>query len=184
MKKAVPTIFIVLSVLALFAVAQATQAQTSPSYQNKEHTVNGGGNPTPVLASTNYKITLSSIGEGISGAGMSSPGYQIDGGFVPPYPPPGEVLDLWFTNKTTMGWDPEPSVGSYDVYRGSVSGLPASYGTCLTQGLTATQATDATVPAAGQCFFYLITAENRIAEEGTMGKDSAGTPRPNTAPCP
>jgi hypothetical protein len=75
-------------------------------------------------------------------------------------------------------------VGTYDVYKGLVSSLPSSYGTCLASGLTLTQATDATIPSAGQCFFYLATAKNRLGEEGTMGKNSAGTPRPNGSPCP
>jgi hypothetical protein len=170
--------------VAFLALSMGALAQTSTSYQNKEHVINSGGNPAPVLASTNYRITLSSIGDGLSGSAMSSAGYQVDGGFVPPYPPPGEVLNLLFTGKTSFGWKPEASVGTYSVYRGFVSGLPAGYGTCLASGLAVTQATDATVPTAGQCFFYLVTAENLLAEEGTMGKKSDGTTRPNTAPCP
>lgn len=170
--------------VVLCALELATPAQTSTNYQNKEHTVNAGGNPAPVLTSTNYSVTLSSIGDGLSGTGMSSPGYSLDGGFPAPYPPPGEVLDLQFTNKTTIGWEPERSVGTYSLYRGLVSGLSSGYGTCLTQGLPSAQATDAEVPATGQCFFYLVTAENRTAEEGTLGNESNGTPRPNTAPCP
>jgi len=161
-----------------------TPAQSSTNYQNQEHTVNSGGKPAPTLASTNYSVTLSSIGDGLSATGMSSTGYSMDGGFPTPYPPPGEVLDLQFTNKTTMGWDPELSVGTYSVYRGLVSGLSSGYGTCLAQGLTSTQANDAENPSAGQCFFYLITAENRLTEEGTLGNKSDGTPRANTAPCP
>lgn len=160
-------------------------AQTSPSYKNEGHVVNSGGNPAPTLTSTNYQVTLSSIGDGLTGTGMSSSGYTMDGGFVPDYPPPGEVLNLTFSDKTTLGWDPEASVGTYDVYRGTVAGLHGgSYGTCLAHGLTANQGTDTDVPIAGQCLTYLITAENRLYEEGTMGKDSSGATRPNTSPCP
>jgi hypothetical protein len=184
MAKGRTIVWSVLSFLALCAVARGTPAQSSTNYQNQEHTVNSGGNPSPVLTSTNYSVTLSSIGDGLSGPGMSSTGYSMDGGFPAPYPPPGEVLDLQFASKASFGWDPEVSVGSYSVYRGLVSGLSSGYGTCLAQGLTSTQATDATTPSAGQCFFYLVTAENRIAEEGTLGNQSNGTPRPNTAPCP
>jgi len=174
----------VLTALLLGKIAPSLYAQTSPSYQNQEHMVNGGGNPAPALDSTNFKITLSSIGEGLSGTGMSSAGYQMSGGFEPLYPPPGEVLNLTFTSKSTLVWNPESSVGTYDVYRGLISSLPVSYGVCLASGLTLDQTTDATSPAAGQCFFYLVTAKNRLAEEGTMGKKSDGTPRPDTAPCP
>jgi hypothetical protein len=184
MAKAKPVVLGVLSFLALCVVARGTPAQTSTNYQNQEHAVNAGGNPAPTLTSTNYSVTLSSIGDSLSGTGMSSSGYSMDGGFPAPYPPPGEVLNLQFTSKTTMSWNPEVSVGTYSVYRGLVSGLSSGCGTCLAQGLTSTQATDAEIPSAGQCFFYLITAENRLAEEGTMGKRSDGTPRVNTAPCP
>jgi hypothetical protein len=184
MRKAKPVALGVLSFLVLCGLAQGTLAQSSTNYQNKEHVVNSGGSPSPVLASTNYSVTLSSIGDGLSATGMSSAGYSMEGGFPVSYPPPGEVLDLQFTNKTTMGWNPELSVGTYSVYRGLVSGLSSGYGTCLTSGLALTQATDATTPSAGQCFFYLVTAENRLTEEGTLGKKSDGTPRPNTAPCP
>jgi hypothetical protein len=60
----------------------------------------------PALTSTNFTITLSSIGDGLAATGVSSASYQMDGGFVPPYPPPGEVLDLQFASKTTFAWDP------------------------------------------------------------------------------
>jgi hypothetical protein len=32
--------------------------------------------------------------------------------------------------------------------------------------------------------FYLLTAENRLAEEGTIGTDSDGGERANDSPCP
>ncbi|HNQ77293.1 MAG TPA: hypothetical protein PKJ37_00025 [Acidobacteriota bacterium] len=154
--------------------AQAVFSQTSGNFQNKEHVINNGGNPAPALTSTNYQITLSSIGDGLSGTAMSSPGYQIDGGFEASYPPPGEVLDLMFSDNTTFAWDTELSVGTYNVYRGNITDLASGYGTCFTQGLTTVTAIDAETPSSGQCFFYLVTAENRIAEEGTMGNNSSG----------
>jgi hypothetical protein len=40
------------------------------------------------------------------------------------------------------------------------------------------------VPDPGQGFFYLVTARNRLAEEGTKGSTSAGVPRSNAFPCP
>ena len=173
-----------LSVLLLGLIVPSFFAQTSATYQNKEHVINAGGNPAPAITSITYSISLSSIGDGLSATGMHSASYSMDGGFVPPYPPPGEVLNVRFTDKTNFVWNPEASVGTYDVYRGFVTGLPASYGTCLASGLTLDQATDASNPSAGQCFFYLVTAKNRLGEEGTMGKKSDGTPRPDMAPCP
>ncbi len=40
------------------------------------------------------------------------------------------------------------------------------------------------VPDLSQAFFYLVTAENTLLEEGITGYDSAGVSRANTAPCP
>ena len=37
---------------------------------------------------------------------------------------------------------------------------------------------------AGACLFYLVTARNRLGEEGTKGYRSPGIERPNDAPCP
>ena len=160
------------------------RAQSSTNYQNREHVVNSGGNPAPTLTSTDYRITLSSIGDGLTATGMSSASYQLDGGFVPSYLPPDEVLNLLFSDATTLTWDPEPSVGDYDVYRGNVAELSGGgYGACLVSGVTATEAEDTSTPAPGQCFFYIVTARNRIVEEGTMGSNSSGTGRSNSTPC-
>jgi hypothetical protein len=175
-----PVVAFCLSLLA----AVGAKAQTSTNYQNKEHVVNSGGNPAPTLTSTSYKVTLSSIGDGLLATSMSSSSYQMSGGFDEAYPPPGEVQNLRFTSKTNFGWNPEPSVGTYNVYRGLVSGLASGYGSCIQSNLTTPSTSDGTTPAAGQCFFYLVTAKNRLGEEGTLGKNSAGTPRPNTSPCP
>jgi hypothetical protein len=167
------------------ALTLGAHAQSSPNYTNSEHVANAGGNPAPDLTSSQYKITLSSIGDGLSSASMSSSSYQMTGGFDTGYLPPGEVKHLSFSDETTLTWDPEPSVGTYNLYRATLSDLRGgSYGTCLAQGLTTAGGTDATTPAAGECLFYLATAENRLAEEGTLGEDSTGATRPNTAPCP
>jgi hypothetical protein len=174
----------VILLVVMFTFGLWVFGQTSANYQNKEHCVNSGGNPAPSLTSTNYQITLSSIGDGLSGTAMNSASYQVDGGIVSSYPPPGEVLNLLFTDKTHFVWDPEPSVGGYNVYRGNVANLSSNYGSCFTSGLTTTLAIDTEDPPSGQCYFYLITAENRIGEEGTMGKKSDGTPRLNASPCP
>ncbi len=163
-----------LSVLLLGLLVPSLLAQTSATYQNKEHVINAGGNPVPALTSTTYNISLSSIGDGLSATGMHSASYSMDGGFVPSYPPPGEVLNVRFTDKTTFVWNPEASVGTYDVYRGLVSGLSASYGTCLASGLTLDQAADATSPTAGQCFFYLVTAKNRLPKKARWGRSPTG----------
>jgi hypothetical protein len=174
--------------LALLCVAGLVGAQESASYKLKEHTLNEGGNPDGgvVLESASYKLTLDAIGDSVAEAGtLSSTNYKGEAGFVPPYPPPEEVLNLLFTDEQTLVWDPEKSVGAYKLFRGLLTDLPAAdYGDC-TQRLSVNTAMDASTPPAGETYFYLVTAENRLEEEGTMGEDSTPAERPNTSPpCP
>lgn len=167
-------------------LAAPAPAQESPSYKLREHVWNAGGNPDggAVLASPSFRVKLDAIGEGVAGAALGSASYHMDGGFVPAYPPPREVLNLRFANKTTLSWDPERSVGDYDVYRDPLGSLPGSFGVCLQHDIAAQMAVDAGVPGVGSGYFYLVTAENRLDEEGTKGFRSNGTERPNPAPCP
>jgi hypothetical protein len=164
--------------------AVGSLAQSSASYKLTESVFNAGGNPAPVLTSASYAMTLDALGDSVSGTNLASASYSSDAGFAGLFHPPGEVLDLRFTDSTHMAWDPEPSVGFYNLYRGLVSGLSGGYGSCLSAGLTGESGVDAATPSSGQCFFYLVTAENRIAEEGTLGQTSSGAQRPNTSPCP
>ena len=160
-------------------------AQTSASYKLTESVFNAGGNPAPVLTSASYSITLDSVGDSVSGVTLSSASYSSSPGFPAAYPPPGEVATVRFTGPTTLAWTPEGSTGTYNLYRGLVTDLPGSYGACkLPANIVGETTTDTDIPASGQCYFYLVTAKNRLAEEGTKGSDSAGTPHPNPSPCP
>ena len=177
--------WIVLAV-ALQAMGTIATAQTSASYKLVESTFNNGGDPAngAFAASASYRIKLDAIGDAITMTGLSSASHGMDGGFVSAYPPPGEVrADRW-TSKTTQSWDPEKSVGAYQVYRDLLSALPGSFGACLQSSLPAETATDAAIPAAGTAWFYLVTARNRLGEEGSKGFRSSGVERPNPSPCP
>ena len=160
-------------------------AQQSASYTLDEHHLNQGGSPDAggVPSSGSYAISLDAIGVPVHAAGLSSASYLMDAGFVVAYPPPGEVLDLVFTDATTLAWTPEPSVGAYDVYRGLAGSLPGGYGDCFASAAPGEIVTDAELPPPGACYFYLVTATNRIGEEGTKGYDSLGAERANPAPC-
>jgi hypothetical protein len=130
-------------------------------------------------------VTLDSVGDSVSGGTLSSASYNSSPGFPATYPPPGEVATVTFTDSTTLVWTPEGSTGTYNLYRGLVTDLPGSYGACkLPANILGETATDTEVPLSGQCYFYLVTAENRLAEEGTKGTDSAGVEHPNPSPCP
>ncbi len=184
--KTVPMLLMVLS-LILVAGAPAAQAQTSASYTLTEHTFNAGGHPAGGASptSTSYRLSLDAVGDAMTKRGLSSPSYRMDGSFAVAYRPPGEVTGLRLPDLSTLEWDPEASVGTYNLYSGPLTGLGSGdYGTCHESAITGTSTTDTTdPPAAGECRFYLVTAENRLAEEGTMGRSSEQE-RLNNNPCP
>ena len=169
-----------------FLLVCITTAQESASYKLDEHALNSGGNPVGgvVLSSANFRITLDSIGEGVARQGLSSASFNLDGGFVMRYPPPGEVHGLSFLDKQTLEWSPEKSAGGYNLYRDSMSGLSGlGYGTCHQQELPGATTTDGDTPSAGDGYFYLVTVENRLDEEGTKGFHSNDDPRQGNV-CP
>ncbi len=169
------------------AASAPAAAQQSASYELSEHVFNAGGHPRDgqVASSANYQVSLDSIGDAFMARGLSSAGYSMDVGFVPTYPPPGEVLGLRFpADDSTLAWDAEPSVGNYDLYRDLLSTLSGlGFGQCFQQDIVGTTASDADLPARGNGFFYLVTAENRIGEKGTKGNRSNGVERTGTV-CP
>jgi len=162
-------------------------AQQSANYDLREHVLNTGGNPAggTSLSSASYRISVDAIGDGLAGTSLTSSSFRADSGFVTAYPPPAEVADLRFVGRTLIQWRAEKSAGVYGLYRGSVSTLPVlAYGSCLQSGIVGESATDLTSPPAANAYFYLVTVRNRLHEEGTKGRDSSGSPRPNPAPCP
>ena len=48
------------------------------------------------------------------------------------------------------------------------------YGNCEQQEITGETTTDTDTPPGGDGYFYLVTAENRVDEEGTKGTDGEG----------
>jgi hypothetical protein len=177
--------------VGLLLLAVPAMAQESLSYKLNEYVFNAGGNPKDgsVLSSASYQVTLDSVGEGLVDIGMlggarGSGSYGMDGGFGSCYPPPGEVIGLGFTDNQTLEWDPERSVGVYHLYRDLMSNLMGlGYGTCEQQDLTAATATDSDPVPVQDGFFYLVTAQNRLDEEGTKGYRSDGAERQGNA-CP
>ena len=99
-------------------------------------------------------------------------------------PPPGEVRNQIWTDATTMVWDHEPSLGTYNLYRDLIGALPGGFGACFQSGIATESATDAALPAVGDGWFYIVTARNNLGQEGTKGFQSNGAERSNPAPCP
>ena len=167
-----------LSLLLLWSVSAF--AQQSTNYKLEEHVLNAGGSPEAgaVLSSSGFRITLSSLGDGLLSLALSSSSFQLHGGFVGGHPPAGEVMNLLFSDQTTLDWDPEPSVGTYNLYRDLMSNLAAmGYGNCQQQGLSATTTQYTDNVTLGDGFFYLVTAETSLQQEGPKGFQSAGGPR-------
>ena len=96
--------------------------------------------------------------------------------------PPDEVpADARFeSDRTTLTWSAVAGATSYHVYAGTE---PSAHDqACRVYASAGTSASIAEVPPSGALRFYLVTAANAEGE-GTLGADSAGTPRPNAAPC-
>lgn len=174
------------ALLVVLASVAVTAAQSSSSYRLSESTFNLGGRPQAgqVASSSSYTVTLDSIGEAVAASGLASSSFHMDGGFLNTYPPPGEVLNLNLDTPTHLLWSAQSAAGEYNVYRGTITALPGDYGVCLETGIATTEATDALVPPLGGAYFYVVTASNRLGEEGTKGYNGAGAERPNASPCP
>ncbi len=173
--------------LLVMALSTSALAQQSASYRITEQVFNAGGHPAPggVLTSGSYLVRLDAVGGSVADPGLSGPSYRMSGSFVGAYPPPREVAEARFTDSETLAWDPERSAGVYNVYRGTLSALPLSTDTsaCLLPRLTSTSASDAGVPLAGEAFYYLVTVENLLAEEGPSRVDPSGVPLLPPGPC-
>jgi hypothetical protein len=172
--------------LLLGSVIGSAHAQTSASHKLVEWTVNAGGDPrdSAFAASASHRIRLDAIGQGATAAGLSSASFHLDSGFIAGYPPPGEVLNVRWTDSTTLAWDPERSVGFYELYRDLLGTLPGGFGSCFQAAIAGETWTDATIPSPGTGVFYLVTATNLLAQEGTKGFQTSGIERSNPSPCP
>jgi hypothetical protein len=170
----------------LAALCAPASAQTSASFKVTENTINAGGHPldTSRPASASFRISHGAIGDAAVRNVLSSASYRGDGGFVGRYAPPGEVHDVQFLDKVNLTWSHEPSVGTYNLYRNTLASLPGNYGSCYQSALIGPQFGETDAPAPGTGWLYLVTAENRLREEGTKGHTSSGAMRSNPSSCP
>ena len=176
-----------LTLSAALLVWTCPLAQQSPNYILSEWVFNAGGHPADgvVRSSGGYRMTLDSIGEMVVGPNLRSNSYVMAASFGAAYPPPVEVRGVLFGDESSMSWNADKSVGTYNLYRDLVSNVYGlEYGVCFQYGVTGESTTDSTTPPAGDGYFYLVTAVNRLNEEGTKGADSNETERANSGPCP
>jgi len=179
---------IAIGLLLALALAGAAWSQESASYRLTETSFDTGGQAggDTVTGSTSFVVTLGALGSGGEAPMMSGPTYAMEGGFVASFQPPTEVAELLFTDATTLVWAPEGSVGDYALYSGMVAvPFDSEYGTCSQPPpqITATTATVTSIPPPGGALFFLVSARNRLGEEGIKGLNSNGVIRANTAPC-
>ena len=172
----------------LLGAAFPVLAQTSADYKLTEFTVNGGGDPNQgnYAGSAHYRVRLDAVGDAVVSPGtLSSASHRMNGGFVADDPPPGEVLQLTIDkDKQTLRWRPEKSIGSYNLYRDLLTNITGSFGTCFQSRIANETWTDASTPPGKNGYFYLVTARNRLDEEGPKGYRSSGAEEPNPSPCP
>lgn len=168
------------------ALRGPASAQTSASFEVTEHVINAGGHPLDASrpASASFRISHGAIGDAAVQRTLSSASYGGNGGFVARYAPPGEVQGVQFLDKIDLSWSHEPSVGAYNLYRNTLASLPGNYGSCYQSALVAPPFGESEVPAQGSGWHYLVTAENRLREEGTKGRTGSGAERSNPAACP
>ena len=167
-------------VIAGWAESGSTRAQESPSFRLTESVLNAGGRPEngAVATSASFRIELDALGDAVSPVAVLGPSFGHVPGFVSIYPPPGEVTGLVFDDDVTLRWNPERSAGSYNLYRAALDSLAAlGYGGCEQTSIAGASTFDADAVPSGQGFFYLVTVENRLEEEGTKGYRSDGIER-------
>ena len=117
---------------------------------------------------------------------LGSASNQLGGGFVTVYPPPSEVQQLRFSDKVTLLWNPESSVGTYNLYRGALTSL-SGLGDRERVGPTPSPARPRRIPIRplrAWASSISVTAKNLLQEEGIKGRASSGALRANLAPCP
>jgi hypothetical protein len=106
----------------------------------------------------------------------------------PPVDSPPEINDSVRLNgggggAAVINWSDPP--GTYNVYRG-FNGGPWLYNhTCFELNVPAPPAHDATIPASGGLYCYLVSRRDNVCGlESILGRNSAGVPDPNPTPCP
>jgi len=102
---------------------------------------------------------------------------------------PAPLTGLDFSSKTAMAWDADPFATEYDMVRGALSNLPVGPGgageTCFPD-LSGPSTSDASAPAAGTGYWYIVRGVNGACTElspGSYGNASSGIQRV-TSTCP
>ena len=100
---------------------------------------------------------------------------------------PAEATNLVMTRgaggSANLSWSPSAGADDYVIDRGDLTVLASgSYGSCLVNGVFATTASDAGLPAPGHGFFYLVRGQSLDCGLGTAGTDSSERQRTGNDP--
>jgi len=80
----------------------------------------------------------------------------------------------------TLSWTVVPDADTYSITRGDLAAKSSNqYGGCLANGVTLPPFDDATAPAPGQGFYYLVQAQNFDCGLGSLGATSSEQRRVN-----
>jgi hypothetical protein len=145
---------------------------------------NGGGGRLSLVPPAGWTLTEA---RGISADGTIVVGNGSQGAWIATLPCLTTVPEV--DNSLAVSGAPMSTIswggigGRFNVYRGSVSG-PWSYNQTCFDPNTNGPSVDAEVPTAGAFFYYLVARRDTCGQESIIGRDSAGTPIPNTASCP
>ncbi len=81
-----------------------------------------------------------------------------------------------------LSWSAVPGADAYSITRGDLDSVSTgAYGACLAEGVAVTSYSDATAPASGQGFAYLVQAQSYDCGLGSLGTDSTEAARTNGA---
>ncbi len=105
--------------------------------------------------------------------------------------PNDDILVKFSAAKDELRWSTAECALTYNTYRGEGpllldvdrDGLADDYGSCYQSEVIGTRSPASATPQNGQTHWYLITGENLVGE-GSLGTNSQGAERPNSAACP
>ena len=103
-------------------------------------------------------------------------------------PPASMASSLRWSSAAVLAWERMPlsQANTYDIYRGTIpsDGLRGAFNhACFEEDSPDTSSADASRPAAGTAFYYLVSSRNRCGESD-LGMTSAGAARPVGSACP
>ncbi|ANM29389.1 hypothetical protein ABI59_07005 [Acidobacteria bacterium Mor1] len=94
------------------------------------------------------------------------------------------MLNVQFSDSSTLSWDATVTAQDYNVYRGLLRDLQVGNPPrCHVDEVVGTSVVSSAAPEVGEVYVYLLSAENATDEEGTLGTDSDAVERESLGKC-